>query len=237
MPPMAKYPLALLPVVTISGGQAQLPPPGYGASSGRGTPAHAIAGWVAQGAPWIHVVDQDAVEGAGGNHGHIVASGAHLQYSGGVHDAASLAAALATGASRVVIEATDPQWAAEVVGTQSGRVAVGLDIRQPDVIDSARALEHAGARRFVVTDAAESHHWRHHDRHLLEEFCAATNVPVMARGGIAHLGDLHALHELVPAGLDGIILDDALYNGAFTYTEAVAASADRFDLFYWGPPS
>jgi hypothetical protein len=36
--------------------------------------------------------------------------------------------------------------------------------------------------------------------------------------------------------LDGIILDEALYDGAFTYTEAVAAGADRFDMFYWGPP-
>jgi phosphoribosylformimino-5-aminoimidazole carboxamide ribonucleotide (ProFAR) isomerase len=58
----------------------------------------------------------------------------------------------------------------------------------------------------------------------------------MASGGIAHLGDLHALHELVPHGLDGIIIDSALYEGAFSYSEAVAAGADRFDMFYWGPP-
>jgi len=58
----------------------------------------------------------------------------------------------------------------------------------------------------------------------------------MAFGGVAHLGDLHALHELVPHGLDGIIIGDALYDGAFAYSEAVAAGADRFDLFYWGPP-
>ena len=63
---MAKYPLALLPVVTISGGQARLAPPGYGASTESGTPAHAIASWVGQGAAWIHVVDQDALDGLAG---------------------------------------------------------------------------------------------------------------------------------------------------------------------------
>jgi hypothetical protein len=40
----------------------------------------------------------------------------------------------------------------------------------------------------------------------------------------------------VPHGLDGIIIDDALYDGSFAYSEAMAAGADRFDMFYWGPP-
>ena len=233
---MAKYPLALLPVVTISDGRARLAPAGYGASTGSGSPAHAISSWVAQGAAWIHVVDADAEAGTGHNRGHIVSSGAHLQYSGGVHDEASLQAASATGASRIVIDPADLDWASAAVRSAGDRLAVGLDIRADDVHDVARALERAGCRRFVVSDRAEAHHWRRDDRHLLADFCAATNVPVMARGGIAHLGDLHALHELVPHGLDGIILDEALYDGVFTYTEAVAAGADRFDMFYWGPP-
>ena len=233
---MVKHPLALLPVVTISGGQARLAPHGYGASTDSGTPAQAIASWVGQGAAWIHVVDQDALDGQATNHHHIVNRGAHLQYSGVVRDDSTLAAALGTGASRVVIDASDLEWASGVVRVHKDRVAVGLDIRQPDVFDLASHLERAGCGRFVVTDRAEAHHWKHGDRHLLEEFCSSTNRPVMARGGIGHLGDLHALHELVPKGLDGIILDDALYDGAFTYSEAVAAGADRFDMFYWGPP-
>ena len=95
----------------------------------------------------------------------------------------------------------------------------------------------AGAQRFVVTDDAPSNHWKHGDRHLLEEFCARVHRPVMARGGIHHVSDLHALHELVPHGLDGIIIDEQpFFDGSFTYTEAVAAGADRFDMFFWGPP-
>ena len=233
---MAMYPLALLPVVTISGSQTKLPPHGYGASAGTGTPAQAIAGWVNQGAAWIHVVDQDAIDGGRANHHHVVSSGAHLQYSGGVHDDATLAAALATGASRVVIEAVDLHWALATVGSRNERLAVGLDIRRPDVLEVAGELQRAGASRFVVTDRAEANHWKHGDRHLLAEFCSHTNRPVMAYGGVSHLSDLHALHELVPHGLDGIVIGDALYDGAFAYSEALAAGADRFDMFYWGPP-
>jgi hypothetical protein len=41
---------------------------------------------------------------------------------------------------------------------------------------------------------------------------------------------------LVGEGLDGIILNQPLYDGSFMYAEAVAAGADRFDMFFWGPP-
>ncbi len=233
---MAKYPLALLPVVTIVDGSARLAPPGYGASTATGTPAQSIASWVGQGAAWIHVVDQSAVEGGAPGLHHVVRSGAHLQYAGHVHDEATLAAALATDASRVVIDPVDVDWATGAVAAHGERIAVGLDIRAEDVFDVAAAMERAGVRRFVVSDHVERHHWRRDDRHLLGEFCSATNVPVMASGGIAHLNDLHELHELVPHGLDGIIIGDALYDGSFAFTEAMAAGADRFDMFYWGPP-
>lgn len=233
---MPKYPLALLPVVTIHEGKARLAPQGYGESTQTGSVASAIASWVHQGAAWIHVVDQDAIDGRPANHQHIVTSGAHLQYSGAVHDEGALTQALTTGASRVVIDAKDLDWACEAVARHGEQVAVGLDIRDPQFFQTAGALEVAGCRRFVVTDHAHANHWRHGDRHLLEEFCKDARRPVMARGGISHLGDLHALHELVPSGLDGIIIEDALYDGAFTYAEAVAAGADRFDMFFWGPP-
>jgi len=233
---MAKYPLALLPVVTISGGRARLAPRDFGPSTATGSPAEAISSWVAKGAAWIQIVDEDAIDGQGASHAHIVSGAAHLQYVGAVADEASLVLALRTGASRVVIDATDLDWASATVREHGDRVAVGLDIRQQDVFEIAAQLERSGCSRFVVTDKAESHHWKHGDRHLLSEFCASTNRPVMARGGISHLGDLHALHELVPHGLDGIIIDDALYEAAFSYSEAVAAGADRFDMFYWGPP-
>lgn len=231
---MPKHPLALMPAITITAGSAPLAPSGYGASTSTGTPAHAISSWVAQGAAWVHIVDADARAGAGHNLGHIVASGAHLQYEGGVHDEASLAAALATGASRIVIDPTDLGWATTALAQHPDRLAAGLDIARPDALDLVRTLERAGCRRLVVSDRTEKH-WKH-DRHLLEELCTATNLPVIALGGVVHLSDLHALHELVGRGLDGIVIDEGLNDGEFTYSEALAASADRFDMFYWGPP-
>ena len=74
------------------------------------------------------------------------------------------------------------------------------------------------------------------DSSLLAEFCARVNRPVMARGGLAHLATCTLCSSSSPQGLDGIIIDDARYDAAFAYSEALAASADRFDLFFWGLP-
>lgn len=234
---MALYPLALLPVVTVSAGEAKLPPPGYGASEGSAPFADVVAAWVDQGVHWIHVDDADAIDGSGSNLHLMVPSGAHLQYAGGIRDDAALQVALASGASRVVIETDDVEWAQRAVVGHGDRVAAAIDVRQPHALGLAEGLQQAGCGRLLVTDHAHESHWRVGDRHVLSDICHRVSIPVMARGGVRHLNDLHELHDLVPKGLDGIIIGDALYNGSFSYAEAGAAGADRFDMYYWGPPN
>lgn len=234
---MALYPLALLPVVTVAAGEARLPPSGFGASPAAAPFADVVTAWVEQGVHWIHVDDADAGHGSVGNRHLMTPAGAHLQYAGGIRDDESLAAALASGASRVVIETDDIEWALRSVVGRGDRVAATIDIRQPHALGLAESLQQAGCRRLVITDHTHESHWRVGDRHVLAEICDRVTIPVMARGGIRQLSDLHDLHDLVPKGLDGIIIGDALYDGSFSYAEASAAGADRFDMLYWGPPN
>jgi phosphoribosylformimino-5-aminoimidazole carboxamide ribonucleotide (ProFAR) isomerase len=230
---MTLYPLALLPQVTVSQGRAQLPfvpgtDPEYGSAE------QAIAAWAEQGAAWVHVVDNDP--GATNYASIAAASGAHVQLASGIDTEAELHAALAAKPSRIVIEPTDLTWTQNALNEHGDLLAVALDIRQPDAIDVSVTLDQAGCTRYVVRDVVTHHRWRHEDRHLLKEFCDQTDSKVVADGGVSNLDDLHELHELVPDGLDGIILNKPLYDGAFMYAEAVAAGADRFDMFFWGPP-
>ena len=230
---MTLYPLALLPQVTVTEGSAQLPfvP---GTDPQYGTPEQAIAAWVEQGAAWVHVVDNDP----GDRHYAAIAraTGAHVQLASQIANEAALQSAMAAKPSRIVIEPTDLTWTQNALEAHGDLLAVSLDIRRPDVLDVATTLDQAGCKRYVVRDIAEHHRWRHDDRHLLKEFCEGTDSKVIADGGVKNLDDLHELHELVPDGLDGIILSDPLYDGSFMYAEAVAAGADRFDMFFWGPP-
>ena len=71
---------------------------------------------------------------------------------------------------------------------------------------------------------------------LLKEVCAATSRPVIASGGIARLEDLHKLAEMVPLGVEGAIVGRALYDGAFTLTQALSAVEPRLDPYECGPP-
>lgn len=238
---MAKYPLTLLPLVPVSHGHCQFPaPPGPVAERRYGTPAQVVAHWVGQQARWVHVLDLDAVSGHGDNHLAIASAvGTHLEVSGGIRDEHSLELALQSGCARVVIEPDDLDWAAGVVRRLGERASVAVRVRAATVESVLQAMSAAGAARYLAIDEAVPHHrfWHHEDRHLLADICQQASAPVTAMGGVATLEDLHALHELVGQGLDSIVLGDPLYDGSFTYAEAMAAGADRFDMFYWGPPS
>jgi phosphoribosylanthranilate isomerase len=48
---------------------------------------------------------------------------------------------------------------------------------------------------------------------------------VIASGGVASLADLAQLVALAPLGVEGVIVGKALYAGAFTLPQALAAVA------------
>ena len=100
--------LELLPAVDIAGGQAVQLVQGIAGSGGRfGDPWEAAKAWQDQGAEWIHLVDLDAAFGRGSNRDLIDTIVRRLdisvELSGGIRDAESLDAALATGCRRVNI--------------------------------------------------------------------------------------------------------------------------------------
>jgi phosphoribosyl isomerase A len=58
---------------------------------------------------------------------------------------------------------------------------------------------------------------------LLRDVCARTSAPVIASGGVSSLDDLRAIAGLTEFGVEGAIVGKALYAGAFTLPEALAA--------------
>ena len=223
-----------------------------------GDPVAAATRWLNEGAPWLHIADLDAAAGRGDNGAQVAATvaaakgRAHIQLAGGIRDDASLAAALATGARRVVIDTAalaDLDWVAKVAANSDDRVAVGVTAHEkglyaPDspahgldvggVLDQLRA---AGCRSYVVTDV-DANGLRHRsERRVLERVLQHTHAHVVSCGGISRLQDLHALTEVVPRGLSAVVVDRALYTGDFTLAEAIATLEPRYDLYYWGPPS
>jgi 1-(5-phosphoribosyl)-5-[(5-phosphoribosylamino)methylideneamino] imidazole-4-carboxamide isomerase/N-(5'phosphoribosyl)anthranilate isomerase len=237
--------LTLLPAVDVADGQAvRLVQGAAGSETGYGDPLEAALAWQNDGAEWVHLVDLDAAFGRGSNAGLLAEVVGRLdvqvELSGGIRDDESLTRALATGAARVNIGTAaleDPDWCDRVAAEYGDRVAIGLDVRGRtlsargwtrdggDLFEVLERLDKAGAARYVVTDITKDGMMRGPNLDLLRDVCARTTRPVIASGGVSTLDDLRALATLEPAGVEGVIAGKALYAGAFTVREALAALA------------
>ncbi|MBT0565212.1 bifunctional 1-(5-phosphoribosyl)-5-((5-phosphoribosylamino)methylideneamino)imidazole-4-carboxamide isomerase/phosphoribosylanthranilate isomerase PriA [Williamsia sp. CHRR-6] len=241
--------LQLLPAVDVADGQAvRLVQGAAGSETSYGSPREAALAWQRDGAQWIHLVDLDAAFGRGDNRELLAAVigelDVNVELSGGIRDDASLAAALATGCTRVNLGTAaieDPQWCARVLGEHGQRIAVGLDAMNVDgqfrlrgrgwVTDGGdlwevlERLERDGCSRYVVTDVGKDGTLTGPNLELLAAVADAATAPVIASGGISELADLTAIAELTDRGVEGAIIGKALYAGRFTLPEALAAVA------------
>ena len=237
--------LVLLPAVDVAGGVAvRLVQGEAGTETGYGSPLEAALAWQQGGAEWVHLVDLDAAFGRGSNRELLAEVTGRLdiavELSGGIRDDESLAAALATGCARVNLGTAaleSPDWVRSVIARHGDRIAVGLDVRGTtlaargwtaeggDLYETIARLDADGCARYVVTDVHRDGTLTGPNLDLLRSVCAVTDRPVVASGGVSSLADLRRLAELRPVGVEGAIIGKALYTGAFTLTEALAAVA------------
>lgn len=236
----------LLPAVDVADGQAvRLVQGEAGSETHYGAPLDAALAFQSDGAEWIHLVDLDAAFGRGSNAALLAEVVGRLdikvEMSGGIRDDASLEAALATGCTRVNIGTAaleNPDWCATVIDRFGDRVAIGLDVRGTtlaargwtqdggDLWEVLARLDAQGCSRYVVTDVTKDGTLRGPNLDLLREVCSKTSAPVVASGGVSSLDDLRALAGLRAVGVEGSIVGKALYAGAFTLPEALAAVAE-----------
>ncbi|MCW2594181.1 MAG: bifunctional HisA/TrpF protein [Jatrophihabitans sp.] len=235
--------LELLPAVDVADGAAvRLVQGAAGSETSYGDPLDAALAWQRDGAVWIHLVVLDAAFGRGHNRALLADVVAKLdiavELSGGIRDDASLDAALATGAARVNLGTAaleSPDWVRGAIAKHGDKIAVGLDVRGTtlaargwvqeggDIWETLARLDADGCARYVVTDVHRDGTLTGPNLQLLREVCARTSAPVVASGGVSSLDDLRAIAGLVEFGVEGAIVGKALYAGAFTLPEALAA--------------
>ena len=231
----------LYPAIDLRGGRVvRLTKGDYEAETVYGDDPIAVAeSFAAAGAPWIHVVDLDAARSGDPVNRPVVAAiaaalrgRAHLQNGGGVRTLDDASALAVAGVSRDVMGSAavrDPELvtrASDVIP-----VAVGLDHRDGELAvhgwteGSGVRLDDAldrfpTAAAFVITDISRDGMLSGPDVDGLAAAVAATDVPVIASGGVASIADLEALAAIPRLG--GIITGKALYEGRFSVAEALA---------------
>ncbi|PZS19071.1 MAG: bifunctional 1-(5-phosphoribosyl)-5-((5-phosphoribosylamino)methylideneamino)imidazole-4-carboxamide isomerase/phosphoribosylanthranilate isomerase PriA [Pseudonocardiales bacterium] len=237
--------LVLLPAVDVADGAAvRLVQGAAGTETSYGDPLDAALAWQRDGAEWIHLVDLDAAFGRGQNRALLADVVKRLdvavELSGGIRDDATLDAALATGAARVNLGTAaleSPDWVRAAIARHGDKIAVGLDVRGTtlaargwtqeggDLWQTLGRLDGDGCARYVLTDVHRDGTLTGPNLALLGQVCARTPAPVVASGGVSSLADLRAIAALTDQGVEGAIIGKALYAGAFTLPEALAAVA------------
>lgn len=194
------------------------------------------------GAKIIHVVDLDgAFAGAPAQLDAITTlvaiahdHGATIEVGGGMRDVASVERTLAAGADMVVVGTLalrEPSDVEDLCARHPGRIVVAADARDGRVavdgwreVGSVTALELArtaarwGAAAVLHTDVARDGLQGGPAVQATAEIQSAVDIPVYASGGVGSLAHLVACKA---AGIRGVVVGRALYEGAFTLEEAL----------------
>ena len=200
--------------------------------------------WQEQGGRRLHLVDLDGAVRGKPAHLEVISSIVRgldipVQVGGGIRDLAAAEAWLDAGADRVVIGTAavrDPDLVQEVCRKHgSERVVVSLDAKDGlvalqgwteastvTVLELARRMAQIGVVRLLYTDISRDGALTGPDIRTNAQLARETGLAVLASGGVA---SIEHIKELLPTGVEGVIVGRALYTGAVDLAEAVAAVA------------
>jgi phosphoribosylformimino-5-aminoimidazole carboxamide ribotide isomerase len=201
--------------------------------------------WREQGASWLHVVDLDGARDGTPAHTKLVATiaeatGLAIQMGGGLRDEADIAAVLDHGATRVVLgtaAASDAKLLETCLARWGERIAVSIDARgdavtvagwldsvSETVSDFAARMVDAGVATLLTTEMNRDGSLAGGASARLPRLRAAhPQVRLIAAGDIT---SLEHIRRLASAGLDGVVLGRALYDGALDLAAALRVAAE-----------
>ncbi len=240
--------MILYPAIDIRGGQAvRLVQGDYERETAYDAdPVDAATRWAGEGAEFLHVVDLDGARAGDPRNLDAIrriaaAVKCPIQVGGGLRDAASVEAILGAGAERAVIGTAalrDPRFLAKMLDRHNERIVVSVDARQGkvslsgwtetsdvDVADAVAHLTGRGATRFLCTAIEVDGTMEGPAVDELNRIAAATEMRVIASGGVGRLEHLDVLARDAADNVEGVIVGRALYERKFTVAEAVAALA------------
>ncbi len=198
------------------------------------------------GAEWLHVVDLDGARSGVPENLAVVErilklTKLKVEVGGGVRSLETACRLADAGVARVVLGTAlvrDPELArAAVERLGAPLLAAGIDAKAGEAAvagwregtgvgahDLARAMAEMGYEHLVYTDIARDGMQTGVDAGAYEAMAAAFGHPVIASGGVASLADIEAL-AAAGGAVEGVIAGRAVYEGAFSVADGVAACA------------
>ncbi|MDF1735189.1 MAG: 1-(5-phosphoribosyl)-5-[(5-phosphoribosylamino)methylideneamino]imidazole-4-carboxamide isomerase [Minwuia sp.] len=193
----------------------------------------------------LHLVDLNgAFDGRSSNadavRAVLAATDRPVQLGGGIRDRAAIDAWLADGVARVILGTMalcDPETVRTACRDHPGRIVVGIDARGGQVAvegwaeqsemkatDLALAFADAGVAAIVYTDIDRDGALQGVNVEATAELARVSGLPVIASGGVAGIDDIHRLKAVADAGIEGVIIGRALYDGRIDPAEALSVA-------------
>ncbi|ADB59006.1 phosphoribosylformimino-5-aminoimidazole carboxamide ribotide isomerase [Haloterrigena turkmenica DSM 5511] len=240
---MSAFPeFQVIPAVDMQDGEVvQLVQGERGTEKTYGDPVDAARRWLDEGAEALHLVDLDgAFEGQRANGDAIdevlETVDVPTQLGGGIRTADDAVDLLERGVDRVILGTAaveNPDIVAEISERHPDSVVVSLDAKDGEVVvegwtegagispvDAAERYAELGAAAILFTNVDVEGKLEGVAAEPVRELVEATDVPVIASGGVATLEDVRALED---AGAAAVVVGSALYEGKFTLAEAQSA--------------
>ena len=204
-------------------------------------PLSTAASWFSQGAELLHIVDLDgAVSGKPMNQEIIFDiasqfSEKRIQVGGGIRNFQSASQYLEQGIERVIMGTAaveDPEMLREFCNSYPNRLVLGIDALHGQVktqgwlkgssitpLDLVKDFDREPIAAIIFTDISKDGMMSGPNVNATLELAKQTDIPVIASGGVSSLNHLKQLsNENI---LFGAICGRALYDSAFTYSEAL----------------
>jgi len=207
------------------------------------SPSAVAEKWIGQGARWLHVVNLDGAFNENTRENEdaiqaIIAGGkdkVSIQLGGGLRTMKQIRTALEMGISRVVLGTAiieNPAFGEAVLEEFGGdRIAFGFDALNEElmsrgwrsasgvkILPLARRLAKSGAKTIIYTNILKDGMQTGVDWQNAKLLSDQTGLTLIASGGTTSLQDIRVVRK---AGLGGVIIGRALYEGNFTLKEAL----------------
>lgn len=205
-------------------------------------PAAVAAGFAAQGAGYVHLVDLDGAKAGHPVNHELIGRIARqvqvpVQVGGGLRTLQDVEKLLELGVSRVIIGTAaieDREFTESVLATYGSQVAIGIDARNGYVAtrgwletsevkaeELAIQLAAKGAETFIFTDISRDGMMQGPNIEAIAAIAQASGKQVIASGGVTVLDDLVKLAERREQGISGAIVGKAIYTGKIDLKQAL----------------
>ena len=206
-------------------------------------PVEVARAFASAGAEMIHVVDLDGAfnEAESPNRAVVMrivdAVDVPIEFGGGIRSLEDVQRLCDAGVAQVVlgtVAAEAPTTLSDFVSSFGSKICVGIDARDGRVmtrgwetatplmaVDLARSVAECGVERIIYTDIARDGALVGPNIEQTLAVARSANVRVTASGGVSSLEDIERLRD---AGVDGVIVGKALYEGKFKLEEAIRVS-------------